>query len=534
MRRVRIELSYPPGPDPDDAALYALAARALGIRPEELSELTRVKRALDARRGRPSWQLTVDLTLARSPKKRPGRLNLRPPPEAPPRLKSPLAPKEAPPVIVVGAGPAGLFAAWHLAESGARVTLLERGAPVEERAMDARRLRQGGRLDPDSNLCFGEGGAGTFSDGKLTCRRKDPLTREVLLRLVEAGAPEQILIEAKPHIGSNRLFLVLKGIRQRLLDLGAALHFRARAERLLLGPAQAVRGLEVQGLGQLEAPRVLLALGHSARDSYEALLAQGLPIEAKPFAVGVRAEHPQRQIDRAQYHLKAERRPDSLPAAEYRLAQTIEGRGVYSFCMCPGGVVVPTPTEPGRLAVNGMSFASRGSRFANSGLVAQVELADLTREGFSGPLAGVEFQRKLEADAFAAGGGGFFAPAARATDFIQGRASSSLPESRYRPGLTAAPLHELLPVFVREALSAALLRFDHKIRGYASESALLIGVESRTSSPLSIPRDKTRCEVPGYPGLFVAGEGPGYAGGIMSAAMDGLRVSQAVLQDMQS
>lgn len=522
-----------PGPEPDPEALRRIAARALGLKPADILDLQLVKRALDARRGRsgPTWQLSVDVRLDKAPRRPRRQLNLRPSPKPTPRLPPAQAPKGAAPVIVVGAGPAGLFASWRLAEAGLKVHLVERGKPVEARALDARRLRRDGALDVDSNLCFGEGGAGTFSDGKLTCRRKDPLNHEVLCRLVEAGAPERILSDSKPHIGSNRLALVLKGIRQRLLAAGAELHFQARAERLLLAD-RAVRGLEVAGLGQLEAPRVLLALGHSARDTYEALLDQGLPIQAKAFAVGLRAEHPQRLIDRAQYHLQAPQRPDSLPAAEYRLTAQVEGRGVYSFCMCPGGVVVPTPTEPERLAINGMSFASRGSPYANSGIVAQVQPEDLAREGYHGPLAGIAFQRALEAKAYATGGGGFVAPAARASDFVRRRASSSLPESRYRPGLSPAPLHELLPGFLTEAIAAALPGFERKIAGYASEAALLIGVESRSSSPLSIPRDPDDLQVPGHPGLYVAGEGPGHAGGIMSAAMDGLRVAEAILRSL--
>lgn len=531
MPHLRLELFLKPTDKAEDSELKALAARQLGLKPKAVLALRVVKRALDARRGKPSWQLTVDVQTSEAPTRVRRNAALRSVPPAPTGLPDRRVPKGAPPVIVVGAGPAGLFAALRLAEMGAQVILLERGQPVEKRAMDARRLRNQGLLDPESNLCFGEGGAGAFSDGKLTCRRNDPLTPILLNILVEAGAPERILVDAKPHIGSNRLFVTLKGLRARLLDLGVTLHFGARVDALLRSEGR-ISGLRVNRLGVIEAPRVLLATGHSARDSFETWLAQGLPIEAKAFALGVRIEHPQPLIDRAQYHLKSGPRPACLPAAEYRLATQIEDRGVYSFCMCPGGVVVPTPTEAGLLAVNGMSYANRGSPYASSGLVAQVELADLSRLGFEGPLAGLQFQRQVEKAAYNAGGGGFVAPAARASDFQKNRASRDLPESRYRPGLVPADLGEVLPGFVKQAIQVALPRFASQIRGYDSELACLIATESRTSSPIRIPRDKTGREVPGWPGLFVAGEGPGYAGGIMSAALDGYRSGQAILESM--
>jgi uncharacterized FAD-dependent dehydrogenase len=415
--------------------------------------------------------------------------------------------------------------------SGARVVLVERGKPVETRARDFGRFRGRGLLDPESNLCFGEGGAGTYSDGKLTTRKNDPLVREVLERLVEVGAPPRILVDAKPHIGTNLLFRMLKGLRAELIRLGVEIRFETRFEGLVLDGR--VRGLELGQHGRKESlatDRVLLAIGHSARDTFEVLLAQGVPIEAKPFAVGVRIEHPQQLIDRAQYHQRSDR-PKTLPPADYRLTHSDRGRGVYSFCMCPGGMVVPTSTEPEMVVVNGMSTARRSSPFANSGLVVQVETRDLEAEGFGGhPLGGVEFQRKLERAAYEAGGRTYHAPAMRARDFLEKRPSGALANSHFRPGLVPFDLEEILPGFVAHGIRSSLQDFDRKIRGYASADANLIAVETRTSSPIRIPRDPDRFEVAGVPGLHVAGEGPGYAGGIVSAAVDGLKAADAILR----
>lgn len=472
------------------------------------------------------WRLLVDAELAGPIGKT--RVETKPVPPPITRLASPRARPRAGRVLVVGAGPAGLFAAWHLAEHGAEVTLIERGKPVETRARDFGRFRGRGILDPESNLCFGEGGAGTYSDGKLYTRTKSELVPEVMERLVEVGAPPRILIDARPHIGTNVLFRMLKQLRAKLIDLGVEIRFETRVDRLLFDGRRAT-GVETRLGERIEAARVLLAIGHSARDTFQALLAQGVPMEPKPFAVGVRIEHPQELIDVAQYHLGPPR-PPSLPPADYHLAHEAAGRGVYSFCMCPGGMVVPTATEPETVVVNGMSTASRGSPFANSGLVAQVELGDLAREGYGeGPLSGVELQRALERAAYRAGGGSYRAPAMIAADLVAHRASGSLAATHFRPGLTPADLREVLPGFVLNALVEGLMRFDRQIRGYASREANLIGVESRTSSPIRIPRDPERLEVEGTPGLLVAGEGPGYAGGIVSAAVDGLRAAHAIL-----
>ncbi|MCK6551867.1 FAD-dependent oxidoreductase, partial [Myxococcota bacterium] len=469
-----------------------------------------------------------DVDLAAEPRAPIPAANVRPVPPPLGRMASRRARPDAPPVIVVGAGPAGLFAAWHLAENGAKVILLERGKPVETRARDFGRFRGRAELDPESNLCFGEGGAGTYSDGKLTTRKHDPLVREVFERFVEVGAPARILVDAKPHIGTNLLFRMLQGLRARLLELGVDIRFQTRMERLVL-EGRKIRGVETKG-GQLDAGATVLAMGHSARDTFRALLAQGVPMEAKPFAVGVRAEHPQALIDSAQYRVGAPR-PATLPAADYRLTHQEGTRGVYSFCMCPGGMIVPTATEPETVVVNGMSTARRSSPFANSGVIVQVSVEDAAREvGKMHPLVGVDFQHKLESAAFVAGGRSYRAPAMLASDLVRRKVTGKLADTHFRPGLTPSDLRAVLPRFVVDGLAAGLVAFDHKIKGYASSDANLIAVESRTSSPIQIPRDDASMEVAGFDGLFVAGEGPGYAGGITSAAIDGLKVAHAVLE----
>ena len=533
MPRVRLDILRPYDADLAEGALAAEVARRLGLKVESVERVAIQKKALDARRKlpKPSWLLTIDADLSRPARKSPPQLNLRKASPEPPALVSAQAPLQAPPIVVVGAGPAGLFASLHLAEHGARVILVERGKPVETRARDFGRFRGRGILDPESNLCFGEGGAGTYSDGKLTCRTKDPLRRHILRRLVGAGAPPRILVDAKPHIGTNLLFKVLKNLRSQLSNRGVTFHFETRMTALRKN-GDRLLGIRTT-VGDIDAPRILLATGHSARDTYEALLADRVPMMAKPFAVGVRAEHPQTLVDHAQYRIRGPR-PDTLPPADYRLAHTADDRGVYSFCMCPGGMIVPTATEPGMVVVNGMSSARRSTPFANSGLVVQVELADLVRLGFGeAPMAGIEFQRALERRAFEHGGGTYHAPAMRASDLLDGRATGTVPDSHFRPGLTPYDLRETLPDFIVAGLTEGLRKFDGQLAGYASENATLIAVESRTSSPLRIPRGPESHQVEGFEGLFVAGEGPGYAGGIMSAAIDGVRTADAILRDLQ-
>ena len=417
---------------------------------------------------------------------------------------------EAPPVIrarggirvaVVGTGPAGLFCALRLAEAGAEVELFERGRPVEERHDDVARLKNEGRLDPESNVLFGEGGAGTYSDGKLTARTHRPEADWFFRKMVEMGAPEEILYEAKPHVGTDRLITILKNIRQSLLSAGSALHFRERVTDILREGDRAA-GLVAASGRECRAHAVVLASGHSARDVYAMLRRQGIALEAKGFAVGARIEHPAELISFIQYGKAALALP--LPAAEYRLAwnDPRTGRGVYSFCMCPGGEVINASSEEEGLCVNGMSYSGRDLPRSNAALVVTVRPGDFG----SDPLQGIAFQRDLERAAYRAGGGGFVAPAESVPGFLGNRGGGGFPETSYRPGVRASRLSEYLPAWIVEELRQALRRFDRQMRGFAGPEALLIGAETRTSSPVRVVRGGDLQSV-SLRGLYPAGEG---------------------------
>jgi uncharacterized FAD-dependent dehydrogenase len=408
--------------------------------------------------------------------------------------------------------------------------VLDRGKTVQPRRHDLKALHQRGEVDADSNYCFGEGGAGTYSDGKLYTRaHKRGSVRDVIELLALHGAPESILIDARPHIGSNRLPKVVTALREKLAGVGVRFEFGARVVGLLQQPPGRVSGVRLADGRELEARAVVLATGHSARDIFVMLAETGITLEAKAFALGVRIEHPQPLINRIQYGRFADH--PKLPNASYRVAETVEGRGVFSFCMCPGGFVVPASTEPGELVVNGMSLSRRDSPYANSGLVIGIEPADVEQAGFRGVLGGIELQRVIERAAFAASSGALSAPATRVTDFLAGKASSTVPETSYIPGLTptdVGPILDSAGLKLAARLRVALSVFDRKLRGYRTEEAVLIGVESRTSSPVRVPRDPETLEAPGFAGLYPTGEGAGYAGGIVSAALDGQRVARAI------
>jgi uncharacterized FAD-dependent dehydrogenase len=510
------EVSFELGLDEadDESALRERVARELGVKPDDLPSMTVERRSLDARRGRVRFQLLVSL----GEKRDPAAIGGEPPRE--------VGPHE---VVVVGSGPAGLFAAYQLARQGIGVVVVDRGKPVQPRRHDLRGLNQLGIVDPDSNYCFGEGGAGTYSDGKLYTRsHKRGNVRDVIEVLALHGAPERILTDARPHIGSNLLPKVVTAIRERLEAVGVEFRFGSRVTELLL-EGKRVAGVRFSDGTEIAARAVVLATGHSARDVHDMLLRAGVALEAKPFALGVRIEHPQPLINGIQYGSAAGH--PRLPSASYRLATEIEHRGVFSFCMCPGGFVVPASTEPDALVVNGMSLTRRDSPFANSGLVVSIELEDYAKLGLSGPLAGVELQTRLERVAFSAGGGKLRAPAARVTDFLAKRSSSTLPKSSYIPGVTPANIGEVLDsagLPIADRLARALRDFERKLRGYVSEEAILIGVETRTSSPVRVPRDPESLEALGISGLYPTGEGAGYAGGIVSAAVDGIRVAEKI------
>jgi len=500
------------------------AAQQTGLSPGQIAHLEILKSSLDARGRDPVFRLRVEVY-------GPGEVFT---PE--PALLNALKPVDGHKgrVIIVGAGPAGYFAALELLELGMQPIVLDRGKDVRARRRDLRAIQQFGEVNPHSNYCFGEGGAGTYSDGKLYTRSdKRGNLRKALRLLVEHGAKSDILTEAHPHIGSNKLPGVVQNIRETILHYGGEVHFGQMVTDFLLKNGritgvvtQAVEPAAGASSAEWQADAVILATGHSARDIYRLLHAKGIPIEAKPFALGVRVEHPQTMVDTVQYRQSP--RDERLPAASYSLVCQVRERGVFSFCMCPGGLIVPAATAPGEIVVNGMSMSRRDSPFANSGVVVAVEPEDLAPWQKHGVFAHLEFQAEVERRMFAAGDGSQKAPALRLPDFIAGRISADLPGSSYIPGLFPAPLHELLPPFIYKRLRDGLSQFGKMMRGYLTQEAVVVGTESRTSAPVRIPRDPVSLMHPQVAGLFPCGEGAGYAGGILSAAMDGQRVARAV------
>ncbi|MDD2943054.1 MAG: FAD-dependent oxidoreductase [bacterium] len=518
---LQVELRISPEEATDDNTCRNLLACQLEVPESNITFFTLLRRSLDARQRKVVVNLLFDVWLDEEPQslnKEDHQLKLQ-------NVSS------APEVIVIGAGPAGLFAALRLIELGYRPIILERGRSVRERRHDIATIMRHRLVNENSNYCFGEGGAGTFSDGKLFTRsHKRGSTQRILNILVANGADKNILIDAHPHIGTNRLPGIIEQMRESIIACGGEVRFSSRVTEFDKD-ATGITSVRTDKGELFKAKAIILATGHSARDIFSLLNNIGLQIELKPFALGLRIEHPQPLIDKLQY--KQLKGSPYLPAASYSLKAQTKGRGVFSFCMCPGGIICPAATAPGEVVVNGWSPSRRNSPFANSGIVTEVDCDDFAPWKEKGELAGVHFQQHIERRAFSAAGSSLSAPGLRLTDLLANKISNSLPECSYHPGITPVSFSEFLPAAVLQRLKDGLKQFGNKLPGYITNEAIVVGVESRTSSPIRIPRDKNTLCHPQAAGLFPCGEGAGYAGGILSAAMDGERCAAAVDAYMQ-
>ncbi len=522
QKTIQLKLSPPEASEP--AFIQRQIAASENIDPASVTGFTILKHSIDARSRQPWFNLKVNAFINEPYQQRElqafsfkdvSRANKK--------------------VIVIGAGPAGLFAALQLIENGIQPIVLERGKDVKSRRRDLAAMNKEGIVNPESNYCFGEGGAGTYSDGKLYTRSNKRGDIDRILHLfVRFGAEEKILYEAHPHIGTNKLPKIITAMRDQILDCGGRVFFDQKVVDFVI-ENQELKGVITQDGSLLEAQATILATGHSARDIFHLLHRKNILIEAKPFALGVRAEHPQSLIDTAQYKCTA--RGEYLPPASYSLVQQVHNIGVFSFCMCPGGIIAPAATAPNEIVVNGWSPSKRNNPYANSGIVVQVQLADVIKHlkpSNTDPLALLNFQQEVEHKAYQLGGGALKAPAQRMVDFCTNKVSSTLPGCSYLPGISSASLGEVLPSFIHGALQKAFVEFGKKMKGYYTNEAVLVATESRTSSPVRIPRDITTLEHPQVKNLYPCGEGAGYAGGIVSAAMDGERVARLITEKIMA
>ncbi|MCQ2203477.1 MAG: NAD(P)/FAD-dependent oxidoreductase [Bacteroidales bacterium] len=503
-----VQLKLTPEQAADENAVRHAISREAELNNDDITAIRLLKRSIDARKRQIMLLESYGVWVNEDPK--PEELHL-------PGYKDV---RNAKSIVVVGAGPGGLYAALRLVELGVRPIVIERGKDVSSRKVDLAQLNRFHKVDPESNYSFGEGGAGTYSDGKLFTRStKRGDIRKILEVFVHHGANPDILIDAHPHIGTDKLPYIIKSMRETIINAGGEVRFQTKMTDLIIRD-NAARGVILADGTKIEAEAVILATGHSARDVYEMLDKKGITLEAKTWAMGVRVEHPQDLIDEIQYH-SPEGRGNYLPAATYSLSTQVEGRGVYSFCMCPGGFIVPAMTAENQMVVNGMSPSQRNSPFANSGIVVEVRPEDIGEYQNDGVLGGLHYQQALESMAFFNGGHGITAPAQALADFVDGRLSVELPETSYIPGVMSSPMHFWLPDNIGQRLRKGFEAFDSQARGFVTNEAMVIGVESRTSSPVRIPRDSDSLEHIQIHGLYPCGEGAGYAGGIVSSAIDG-------------
>jgi uncharacterized protein len=514
VKLVQINLS--PAAASDEAAIKKISASLAGLDLSSVTAVRVLKRSVDARKKNIRVNLSVEVFSGTDSSV----------PSIAPFMPVDVTLKKE--VIIVGAGPAGLFAALRLIELGLRPLIIERGRDVSSRKKDIARISREQLVDPESNYCFGEGGAGTYSDGKLYTRsKKRGDNTRVLELLCLHGANTNIMYEAHPHLGTDKLPGIISEIRKSIIDAGGLFMLEKKVSDFII-EGDEIKGVITSDNEQFRSPYVILATGHSARDIYDICNNRGIELEMKTFAMGVRVEHPQELIDKIQYHGNS--RGEFLPASSYNLAKQVDGRGVYSFCMCPGGFIVPSATAQEEVVVNGMSPSGRNSPYANSGIVVEIRPADIIKYANFGVMAGLEYQKELEREAWKNGGHTQRAPAQCLADFVAGENSSSLPRVSYFPGVTSSPLHNWLPKAIGRRLRDGLRLFGQVMHGYLTNDAVVLGVESRTSSPLRIPRDPERLHHIRVTGLYPCGEGSGYAGGIVSSAVDGIRAAEAIAE----